>query len=79
MNTNVNIHNFLNQFNKKYDYLYDCEEKGLYVVGYDEALADFNHFAEINKNFVSDFVKFRGDFISSDREAVAFMFALSAF
>ena len=71
----INIHKFLEQFNKEYDFLYDNYDN---VVGYNEALAEGDKFIMNNKNkdFISEFVKYRGDFISSDREVVAFMFTM---
>lgn len=71
----INIDRFLKQFNKEYNFLYDNNDN---VVGYDDALKYWDKFItkENNKNFVSDFVKYRGDFISSDREVVAFMFTM---
>lgn len=74
---NINIDNFLNKFNEEYDFLYDNYDN---VAGYDEALSEWDKFIEkeSNKNFVSEFVRYRGDFISSDREVVAFMFALES-
>lgn len=70
---NINIAEFLEQFQKEYDFLYDhCD----CVAGYREAVESFDQFSTSHKEFLSDFVKYRGDFISSDREAAAFMFAL---
>lgn len=70
---NINIHEFLEKFNIEYDFLY---ENGDHVAGFREAVDAFDTFCKDNSKFVSEFVKFRGDFISSDREAAAFMFAL---
>lgn len=70
----MNIKEFAKQFNKEYNFLYDNYDN---VAGYDEAVTAFDEFAPNHKEFVSEFVKYRGDFISSDREAAAFMFALS--
>lgn len=72
----INIQKFLEQFNKEYSFLYENDDN---VAGYEEAVDAFDEFLESQKKFVSEFVKFRGDFISSDREAAAFMFALSDF
>lgn len=69
----INIHAFYDQFKKEYRFLYDNYDR---VAGYDEAVRAFDEFAPHHKVFVSEFVKYRGDFISSDREAAAFMFAL---
>jgi len=74
----INIHKFIRQFNKEYDFLYEHRDR---VAGYDEAVSAFDSFVasgENAKQFVRDFVLFRGDFVSSDREAAAFMFALEA-
>lgn len=73
MSIKINIKDFYEQFKKEYNFLYDNYDN---VVGYDEALKDGDDFIANHKNFVSEFVKYRGDFISSDREVVAFMFAL---
>lgn len=74
--TNINTKEFLEKFNKEYKFLYENDDN---VAGYDEALTFGDKFLENpkNKNFVAEFVKYRGDFISSDREVVAFIFALS--
>lgn len=71
---NININEFLKQFNKEYNFLYEHEP----VAGQDEATAEFDKLIYDKKfsKFVEEFAKFRGDFISSDREAAAFMFAL---
>mgnify|MGYP004454808251 FL=1 len=68
----INIEEFLAQFEKEYDFLYENGN----VTGEDEAAQSFDKFAETHKEFMTEFVKYRGDFISSDREAAAFMFAL---
>ena len=71
----INIHEFAEQYRKEYNFLYEnCDN----VAGYNEAVASFGEFArtESGKKFVGDFTLYNGDFISSDREAAAFMFAL---
>lgn len=75
MNITVNIHEFIKRFNKEYSFLYDNRDN---VAGYGAAVAAFDEFLPMHKDFVGEFVNFRGDFISSDREAAAFMFALDA-
>lgn len=70
-----NIHEFLKQFEKEYDFLYDNNDN---VAGAREAADAFDEFLKVHKDFVGEFVRFRGDFISSDREAAAFMFALDS-
>lgn len=73
------INAFFEKFQKEYDFLYqnrDC------VAGYNEAVAAFDDYLNNDvcgfKKFVGEFVDFRKDFISSDREAAAFMFALES-
>lgn len=73
--TKINIATFLEVFNKEYAFLYDNRDN---VVGYYEALLAFDDFASKHKSFVTEFVNYRGDFVSSDREAVAFMFAMGS-
>lgn len=76
MEFKINIHKFLEQFNKEYDFLYDNFDA---VAGYDEAVAAGDEFIKKNPKFVREFVEYRGDFISSDREVAAFIFALETF
>lgn len=72
----INIHAFYEQFKKEYQGLYETPG---YICGYAEAVAAFDEFLPKHREFVGEFVKYRGDFIASDREAAAFMFALSTF
>lgn len=72
----MNINSFLEKFNSEYNFLYDNRDQ---VAGFHEAVNAFDSFLESHKSFVSEFVRFRGDIISSDREAAAFMFALESF
>lgn len=71
----INIAKFLKKFNEEYEFLYDNRDM---VAGYNEALDAFDDFTSKNKSFVTEFINYRGDFISSDREAVAFMFAMDS-
>lgn len=71
---NINIQKFTEQFNKEYKFLYDHNDM---IAGYNEALKEGDKFIVEHSDFVGEFVKYRGDFISSDREVVAFMFALN--
>lgn len=73
---NIPIDKFLAQYNKEYHFLYQNRDN---VAGYHEAVAFFDRFAPKHKDFVREFVQYRGDVISSDREAAAFSFALSTF
>ena len=71
---NIDIKKFTEQFRKEYKFLYDNDDN---VAGYYEALEEGDKFFQEHKEFVGEFVKYRGDFISSDREVVAFVFALN--
>ena len=71
---NINIHQFLDKFNKEYSFLYENKNR---VAGYKEAVQAFDAMlTSKHKPFIIEFVNFRQDFISSDREAAAFMFTL---
>ncbi len=73
---NINIQEFKKQFDKEYDFIYENKDK---VAGYEEAVNAFDSFLKTNSSFIGKFAKYRMDFISSDREAAAFMFALENF
>lgn len=63
------------EFGDEYEYLYNADA---YVAGYDEAVEFFDDELANGgkfKQLVTDFVKYRHDAISSDREAAAFVFA----
>ena len=74
--TIISMEKFTEQFQKEYNFLYNSDK---YIAGYDEAVDAFDEFLPKHKDFVSEFTNYRGDFISSDREAAAFMFALEKF
>lgn len=70
----VNIHEFLRRFNDEYQFLYDSCDR---VAGYQEAVDEFDFRMKNDKPFnkaVQEFVTFRQDFITSDRECAAYMF-----
>jgi len=71
---NVQIEKFLDTFNSIYSELYEAGDN---VAGFDEAVAFFDEFTKQQPEFVGEFVKFRGDLITSDREAASFAYALS--
>ena len=77
MAINISIDRFKQRFDEEYAFLYDHHDN---VTGFDEAVDSFDGFLQNEKNvsFVRDFAAYRGDVISSDREAAAFMFALEA-
>lgn len=64
------------QLAREYDKIYELEEKGKKVPGYYIALHAWDYFFEWNEEFVCEITKLRGDMLSSDRECVAFMFAM---
>ena len=71
----IGMEKFCEQFQKEYNFLYDCRG---YVAGYDEAVSAFDRFQIDHADFVREFAQYRGDVVSSDREAAAFMFALDS-
>ena len=75
---NINIHVFARKFVEEYNFLYNAYPA--YVPGYNEAVAEFDELLAMawGKDFIREFVRFRGDAIFSDREAAAFMFALAS-
>lgn len=76
---NFNIDDFLKKFDSNYDFLYDANKGGSEVAGQREATDAFDDFLKEHRDFVREFVNYRGDFISSDREAAAFMFTIADF
>ena len=61
----INFKTLNEKMNQEYDFLYKNNDN---VAGADEATAAFDDFAKNHKRFLRNFVKFRGDLISSDRE-----------
>lgn len=61
------------KMDNEYEFLYNHKDN---VPDYREAVDSFDSFSKKNKRFIGEFIKFRGDFITSDREAAAFMLAL---
>lgn len=73
---NVNFEEFQKKFRQEYNFLYDNRDN---VAGYSDAVQAFDEFAKAHSDFIKEFVNQTGDFVSSDREAAAFMFALDSF
>ena len=73
---NVQIEKFLDKFNEIYSELYEARDN---VAGFKEAVSFFDEFAKQQQEFIGEFVKFRGDFIASDREAASFAYALEEY
>lgn len=61
------------RFASAYDALYRTRDG---LAGYREAVEAFDAFASRNGDVVAEFARHRGDFVSSDREAAAFMMAV---
>jgi len=75
----VNINDFMKKFSEEYDFLYENYDR---VAGFDEAVDAFDDYLANDiggfQKFVGEFVDYRHDIVSSDREAAAFMFALES-
>ena len=71
----INIQDFSKVFSREYNYLYENRDQ---VAGYNEAVDAFDNFIHTDNGraFIGEFARYRGDLITSDREAAAFMFAL---
>ena len=69
---------FIKAMHEEYERLYDAKDN---VKGYRVAVWAFDEFckSEEHKELLKRVVEARGDFISSDREAAAFMFAMERF
>lgn len=76
MTKNINIEKFTKEFEQEYDFLYENDDR---VAGYNEAVEAWEPFAENHREFIKEFVLYRGDFLSSDREVAAFMFAMEKY
>ena len=74
----INIEQFARQFAREYEQLYNADERGAYVAGYREAVDFFDELLKDHADFVGEFARYRGDIVTSDREAAAFSFALEA-
>lgn len=70
----VSFKQFLRKFNKEYDFLYKHRDN---VAGFRDAVEEFDYRIHHDIHFnrmVQEFAVARRDFISSDREAAAYMF-----
>ena len=71
----VSFKQFLRKFNREYDFLYKHRDN---VAGFQDAVKEFDFRIHHDIGFsrmVQEFAMYRKDFISSDREAAAYMFA----
>lgn len=74
---NISMDELSNQYEKEYTALYESsDEKN--VDGYSNALEKGMTFFNEHGDFVGNFARYIGDCVASDREVVAFMFALKA-
>ena len=70
----IDFDSFYDKFGEMYETIYDARDQ---VDRFDWAVKQFDEvIMKEHKDFVMDFVKFRGDMITSDREAAAFTFTL---
>ena len=70
----VNTKEFLSKYNENYNYLYNTED-----TQYNEYINIFDNEMKKNEDFkkmVIDFAKYRGDYLTSDRECIAFIMTL---
>lgn len=73
---NIEIGKYNKEFIEEYNFLYDNRDN---VAGYHEAVQAFDEFLSQQPDFIGEFVRYRGDSLSSDREAAAFMFAMEKY
>ena len=71
---NIDIEKLLDKFDEKYELLYVSDTV---LPNYYDLVQVGDEFIKNNSDVVAEFVKLRGDFISSDREIVAFVMALN--
>lgn len=73
MKHNIDFTELLKELNKQYHFLYEKRDD---VEGYRETVLAGVEFISENIEFIREFVAFRGDVLSSDREVAALMYAL---
>lgn len=66
----------LKQFDKEYDFLYETHGQGAKVAGEDEAMEFGDKMIHEHDPIVAQFANYRHDILSSDREVMAFAFAV---
>ena len=70
----IDFDSFYDKFGEMYEEIYNSRDQ---YPKFDWAVKQFDEvIMKKYKDFVMDFVKFRGDMITSDREAAAFTFTL---
>lgn len=71
----INIEEFSKRFGEEYNNLYEGKTV---IKNYRELIEAGDDFIRNYPDFVEDVVRYRHDYISSDREVVAFMLAVKA-
>ncbi len=71
---NIDIEDLLEKFDEKYEFLYTSDDV---LPNYYDLVDAGDMYIRNNRDFVAKFVALRGDYISSDREIVAFVLALN--
>jgi hypothetical protein len=79
MYSNKFLEYFYDHFSKTYEELYDGGDTK--IIGEKRWLQALDHFdnelSSVEKGLLNDFVSYRRDFVTSDREAVAFVLSLN--
>lgn len=70
---NINIHTFAEKYAENYHYLYSGGDR---LSDYPALVAAGDEFLSTHQEFVSEFARYRGDILTSDREIAAFMLTL---
>ena len=73
----IDINELVRRFNDEYTELYDREDGGAGAEGYADAVITFDGLNKAHFPLIAEFCRATGDFIASDREAAAFVFALN--
>lgn len=74
--TTINIHEFSKKFSDNYDWLYNYNGND-----YDDVVAELcfifdNYYTKKHKDFVVEFIHYRMDYLTSDRECAAFVLTM---
>lgn len=69
---NITMEMVLDKFNEVYSFIYDSEDK---IPNYQDMIALGDKMIRSHDKFVEDFIRYRGDILSSDREVAAFAYA----
>lgn len=75
----IDMEKFVDAFKDVYHQLYEAEGNGQFIEGYDEAVAKGEAYIASHSELFKEFVRVRGDILSSDRELAAFAMTLDKF